>query len=233
MQASSGWLNARWAAPAHIVAGTTTRHALGNVGASRAAALASFNLGLKVGDDPASVALNRASLRTFLQQQLTVEASEGLKGTAQALHMQWLDQVHGYACIHIERHQREKFVLLPQADSMWSDLPGVALAIQSADCVPVVLTDATGELIGAAHGSWRGLTEDVLASLIEAMPINPTGCVLGLAHALAPGAEVGEDVWGLLMKEYASFVLDHPRDVNQRLVDLPHLAASAKRQRRE
>ena len=81
MQASSGWLNARWAAPAHIVAGTTTRHALGNVGASRAAALASFNLGLKVGDDPASVALNRVSLRTFLQQQLTVEASEGLKGT--------------------------------------------------------------------------------------------------------------------------------------------------------
>ena len=101
--------------------------------------------------------------------------------------MQWLDQVHGNACIHIDRHQIEKFEHLPQADSMWSDLPGVALAIQSADCVPVVLTDATGELIGAAHGGWRGLTEGVLASLIEAMPINPDGLCAWIGPCIGPG----------------------------------------------
>ena len=225
MQAPSGWLNARWAAPAHIVAGTTTRHALGNGGASHAAALASYNLGLKVGDDPASVALNRASLRTFLQQQLAVEASESFNATAQEPHMRWLDQVHGNACIHIDRHQIEKFEHPPQADSMWSDLPGVALAIQSADCVPVVLTDTHGELIGAAHGGWRGLTNDVLEVLIESMPVSPDKLCAWIGPCIGPGHfEVGEDVWGLLMDEYASFVLEHPGDTSKRFVDLPHLA---------
>ena len=225
MQAPSGWLNARWAAPAHIVAGTTTRHALGNEGASHAAALASYNLGLKVGDDPASVALNRASLRTFLQQQFAVEASESFNATGQEPHMQWLDQVHGNACIHIDRHQIEKFEHPPKADSMWSDLPGVALAIQSADCVPVVLTDTHGELIGAAHGGWRGLTNDVRAVLSESMPISPDKLCAWIGPCIGPGHfEVGEDVWGLLMDEYASFVLEHPGDTSKRFVDLPHLA---------
>ena len=225
MPSLSGWLKARWAAPAHIVAGTTTRHALGNEGASHAAALASYNLGLKVGDDPASVALNRASLRTFLQQQLAVEASESFNATAQEPHMQWLDQVHGNACIHIDRHQIEKFEHPPQADSMWSDLPGVALAIQSADCVPVVLTDTHGELIGAAHGGWRGLTNDVLEVLIESMPVSPDKLCAWIGPCIGPGHfEVGEDVWGLLMDEYASFVLEHPGDTSKRFVDLPHLA---------
>ncbi|MAQ61738.1 MAG: hypothetical protein CMQ10_06640 [Gammaproteobacteria bacterium] len=225
MQAPSGWLNARWAAPAHIVAGTTTRHALGNEGASHAAALASYNLGLKVGDDPASVALNRASLRTFLQQQLAVEASESFNATAQEPYMRWLDQVHGNASIHIDRHQIEKFEHPPKADSMWSDLPGVALAIQSADCVPVVLTDTHGELIGAAHGGWRGLTNDVLEVLIESMPVSPDKLCAWIGPCIGPGHfEVGEDVWGLLMDEYASFVLEHPGDTSKRFVDLPHLA---------
>lgn len=225
MPALSGWLKARWAAPAHIVAGTTTRHALGNEGASHAAALASYNLGLKVGDDAAAVAENRASLQAFLQQQLMVEASESFNATAQEPHMQWLDQVHGNACIHIDRHQIEKFEHPPQADSMWSDLPGVALAIQSADCVPVVLTDTHGELIGAAHGGWRGLTNDVLAVLIESMPVSPDKLCAWIGPCIGPGHfEVGEDVWGLLMDEYASFVLEHSGDSSKRFVDLPHLA---------
>jgi YfiH family protein len=225
MPALSGWLKARWAAPAHIVAGTTTRHALGNEGASHAAALASYNLGLKVGDDAAAVAENRASLQAFLQQQLVVEASESFNATAQEPHMQWLDQVHGNACIHIDRHQIEKFEHPPQADSMWSDLPGVALAIQSADCVPVVLTDTHGELIGAAHGGWRGLTNDVLAVLIESMPVSPDKLCAWIGPCIGPGHfEVGEDVWGLLMDEYASFVLEHSGDSSKRFVDLPHLA---------
>ena len=225
MPAPSGWLKARWAAPAHIVAGTTTRHGLINAGASRPAALASYNLGLKVGDDAAAVAENRASLQAFLQQQLVVEARASTHAAAQQLHMQWLDQIHGNACMPIDRRHIKGFEHPPQADSMWSDLPGVALAIQSADCVPVVLTDASGELIGAAHGGWRGLTNDVLAALIESMPISPDKLCAWIGPCIGPGHfEVGEDVWGLLMDDYASFVLEHPGDTSKRFVDLPHLA---------
>lgn len=225
MQGPSGWLNARWAAPAHIVAGTTTRHGLANGGASRVAALASNNLGLKVGDDPAAVASNRASLQAFLQQPLAVKASASADTASPELHLQWLDQVHGNTCIHVDHYLAGNFTQPPQADSMWSDAPGVALAIQTADCVPVVLTDASGELIGAAHGGWRGLTNDVLAVLIAAMPISPDQLCAWIGPCISPAYfEVGEDVWGLLMDEYAPFVLDHPGDASKRLVDLPHLA---------
>lgn len=58
---------------------------------------------------------------------------------------------------------------LPVADAMVTTLPGVALCIRVADCVPVLLADATARVVGAAHAGRVGLAAGVLAATVSAM----------------------------------------------------------------
>jgi len=225
MQPNSGWLAARWAAPGKIIAGTTQRHAAQYGKTSPSDLPVGGNYGLKVGDDPAAVVANRKRLRTFLQEHKFVKEAQTAIGCPSEPQIQWLDQVHGQTCIYVDSDLPGRGEHPPKADAMWTDLPGIALAIQSADCVPVVLTDAGGELIAAAHGGWRGLTKDVLAVLIEAMPMKPQELCAWVGPCIGPAHfEVGEDVWGLMVDKYSSFVLDHPVKPEKRFIDLPNLA---------
>lgn len=58
---------------------------------------------------------------------------------------------------------------LPDADAMVSATPGVALAILTADCEPVLFADAAAGVIGAAHAGWKGALDGVLEATVEAM----------------------------------------------------------------
>jgi len=57
----------------------------------------------------------------------------------------------------------------PQADAMVTATPGLALAVLTADCQPVLLADARAGVVGAAHAGWRGLLDGILEATIEAM----------------------------------------------------------------
>jgi YfiH family protein len=57
----------------------------------------------------------------------------------------------------------------PQADAMATRRPGLALGILTADCAPVLLTDAEAKVIGAAHAGWKGALSGVIESAIAAM----------------------------------------------------------------
>jgi len=57
----------------------------------------------------------------------------------------------------------------PEADAMVTDQPGLALAILTADCQPVLLADAQAQVIGAAHAGWRGALDGVLENTVAAM----------------------------------------------------------------
>lgn len=58
---------------------------------------------------------------------------------------------------------------LPKADGLVSTTPGLALAILTADCQPVLFADAQAGVIGAAHAGWRGALDGVLEATIDAM----------------------------------------------------------------
>jgi YfiH family protein len=58
---------------------------------------------------------------------------------------------------------------LPVADGMVTRLPGVALCIRIADCVPVLLADPTAGVVGAAHAGRVGLAGGVLGATVAAM----------------------------------------------------------------
>ncbi len=57
----------------------------------------------------------------------------------------------------------------PKADGMATRLPGVALGVLAADCMPFLFIDAEAGVIGAAHAGWRGALAGVLDETVKAM----------------------------------------------------------------
>lgn len=57
----------------------------------------------------------------------------------------------------------------PTADAMVTRVPGLALAVLTADCAPVLFADPAAGVIGAAHAGWRGARGGVLEATIDAM----------------------------------------------------------------
>jgi YfiH family protein len=57
----------------------------------------------------------------------------------------------------------------PRADAIVTQVPGLAIAVSTADCGPVLLADANARVIGAAHAGWRGALAGVVEATIAAM----------------------------------------------------------------
>lgn len=77
-------------------------------------------------------------------------------------------QVHGDAVVTVRAGDRPEDVATREADALVSDVSGVALAIGTADCVPILLSDGAGR-VGAAHAGWRGTVADVAGRVVDAM----------------------------------------------------------------
>lgn len=140
------------------------------------------NLGARSGDDPARVAANRAGL---------IEAF-GLPSPPV-----WLHQVHGTGVLHVDAPQTAAAPTdaEPQADAAVSRLPGVVLAVLSADCLPVAFAADDGSAVAVAHAGWRGLAAGVLERTVASIGVAPERVCAWLGPAIGPGSyEVGRDV---------------------------------------
>ena len=85
----------------------------------------------------------------------------------------------------------------PQADAMVTKTPGLVLGILTADCAPVLFSDKTGTIIGAAHAGWRGAFGGVLEATVKEMvrqgaEENRISAAIGPCISQA-AYEVGED----------------------------------------
>lgn len=114
---------------------------------------ARFNLSAGVGDDPGAVAANRRRLATEL----------GVRGVV------FLDQVHGTEVAVVDAVPGPGEPDRPGTDAAVTALPGVALAVLTADCVPVLLADPRAEVVGAAHAGRVGAAGGILARTLAAM----------------------------------------------------------------
>lgn len=110
---------------------------------------ASLNLALHVGDDPQAVLENRRRLAAALPSEPF-----------------WLEQVHGTAVADADTAAATP---PPRADAAVTMQPGRVLAIMTADCVPVVMADTQGRVLGVAHAGWRGLAAGVLEATLAAL----------------------------------------------------------------
>ena len=67
--------------------------------------------------------------------------------------------------------------------------------VLTADCLPVLLCDATDSRVGIAHAGWRGMSAGVLENTVAAMRSNPDEIIAWLGPAIGPDAfEVGPEV---------------------------------------
>lgn len=185
------WLRPIWPGlPAHIGVLCTTR--LGGVSVApyglADGAAGGLNLGVHVGDEPASVARNRAVLRG----ELPAEPA-------------WLSQVHGIAVADADAvaanvpatgAAAEASQTVPEADASVARQAGTVCAILTADCLPVLFCDVRGSVVGAAHAGWRGLAGGVLQETVKAMRAAGAGEVMAwLGPAIGPDRfEVGAEV---------------------------------------
>ena len=98
----------------------------------------SFNLGDHVGDDPADVSANRARVAREL-------------GVAED-RLVWMNQVHGDRVEFVETAQQSAF---DETDALVTATPRLALAVVTADCVPVLMADARAGVVAARGTATR------------------------------------------------------------------------------
>jgi YfiH family protein len=165
-----GLITPDWPAPATVSALATTR-----LGGLSSTPWNTFNLGNHVGDEAATVAGNRERLQTCL---------------ATGTRVQWLAQVHGATVVPAQCAGET-----PEADGSWTRYPGIACAVLTADCLPVLFCDRGATAVAAAHAGWRGLAAGVLEATVHALPVAPDRLLAWLGPAIGPGAfEVGAEV---------------------------------------
>jgi YfiH family protein len=155
-----------WRAPPNVRAWVTVR-----AGAARYGGL---NLATHVGDDPRSVAANRARLRARLS----------LPGEPV-----WLEQIHGSRVLDLDRET------LAPADGSVTGRAGVVCAVLTADCLPVIFSARDGTRVGVAHAGWRGLAAGVVQAAVRALAVDAGEIDAWLGPAIGPAAyEVGAEV---------------------------------------
>jgi polyphenol oxidase len=102
----------------------------------------------------------------------------------------WLRQVHGTHVVDLDRAGFK-----PEGDAATTRVRNRVCAIKVADCMPVLLADETGTVIGAAHAGWRGLSAGVLEATLEAMQVPGEKIIAWLGPAIGPKVyEVGDEV---------------------------------------
>jgi YfiH family protein len=114
---------------------------------------ASLNCSLSGADDAQAVRQNRALVANAMG--VTPDNLLGLK------------QAHEATVIHVTTPWA--IGAGPAADALFTTQSGIALGIITADCAPVLFSDAAGSVVGAAHAGWRGAVLGVLEATGMAM----------------------------------------------------------------
>jgi YfiH family protein len=141
---------------------------------------ATLNLGQSVGDDPAAVEENR---RRFFGA-FGIDPGRVVRAR----------QVHGDGVLRVDAGLTERagfpHCLVEERaefDALITDLPGLALVVSTADCLPILIHDPVHRTVAAVHAGWRGTAKRIaaraIAAMSEAYGTDPSDC----RAAIGPG----------------------------------------------
>lgn len=120
----------------------------------------------------------------------------------------FLRQVHGGVVV------RTPWTEPPDADGSLTGRPGELLAIETADCLPVLIVDEANRRVAAAHAGWRGTVAKVARHAVEALVAqgsNPRELRVALGPSIGPCCyEVGADVEEAFGPEGSRFLARKP-----------------------
>ncbi|MFH8804701.1 peptidoglycan editing factor PgeF [Streptomyces sp. NPDC017936] len=122
-------------------------------GGVSAAPYEELNLGGAVGDDPEAVRTNRE----LAAKSLGLDPAQVV----------WMNQVHGRGVAEVDAPWGGRAV--PEVDAVVTARRGLALAVLTADCTPVLLADPVAGVAAAAHAGRPGMVAGVVPAAVEAM----------------------------------------------------------------
>ena len=169
-----------------LVHGFSTRSG----GFSRAYGKNDLNLGFTKDDARAAVERNRAA---FLRELDAVNAPRSKN--SRPGDFVTLRQVHSDIIHHVNSIPAQALT----GDGLLTATPGLLLAIQTADCLPVILVDPEHRAVGVFHAGWRGTAQRIVEKGVGEMRRWFSSAPRDLKAAIGPGVhdccyEVGEEV---------------------------------------
>mgnify|MGYP000597818431 CR=1 FL=1 len=162
----------------NVLAFTTTRRSpfLTSNKSDKLSIFSSFNLGDHVGDKLENVINNRNILLDSLPKEAVI---------------QWFKQVHGNDVAIIDSFSNKVVI----ADAAITKKKNIALAIMTADCLPILLSSKKGNEIAAIHAGWRPLVKNIISHTVNNMSAVSKDIVAWLGPCIGADVfEVGEEV---------------------------------------
>jgi YfiH family protein len=162
-----------------------------------------LNLSHGVGDNPSAVRANRNRLRQMIDGGIHI----------------YTRQNHGTSIRTVTREavgRGEAIQTMPApADALISDVPGIRLLIQTADCQAVMLVDPQKRVVANIHCGWRGSVADIIGRTVLRM-VAQFGCDPGrMTAAIGPSL-------GPCCAEFVNFKNEIPRQFWPFRVDAHH-----------
>lgn len=155
---------------------------------------ASLNIGVYVGDQPEAVATNRQLVREAMGIPALLSAR----------------QVHGQG-VYCLTEPLGGDLEVDGFDALVTNLAGVGLTIQQADCQAVLLFDPRREVIAAIHCGWRGSVMQIVPQVVEVMARNYGTIAADLQAVVSPSL-------GPCCAEFVNFRSELPADFQQFMV---------------
>jgi YfiH family protein len=135
---------------------------------------ADLNLGFTADDSPSSVSENRRLFTTAISP-------------SQLFSLVAVRQVHEARALPVRRDTMGSSSVPPEADGLMTALPEVLLAIQTADCVPVLIADTKNRVVAAFHAGWRGTVARIVEHGVATMQTEYSSHPADLITAIGPG----------------------------------------------
>lgn len=139
----------------------------------------SLNLAFHVSDNPDLVIENRQKMVNLFGADLdSIVAAK---------------QVHGHEVYVVGIKDRGRGSVsddsaIPQTDALITDVPGVALSLYYADCVPVFFLDPVKQVVALAHAGWKGTVQLIAALTIKKMTAlfgtKPESCLAAIGPSI-------------------------------------------------
>jgi len=141
------------------------------------------NFGLNTPDEPTNVYENRNQLKTFLNADYLIFPTQTHSATVITVDDRILTTTNA-----------------PECDALVTNLPNVAIAVTTADCVPLLLYDAKNKAVGVVHAGLKGTVSNITIETINQMNANfgtePKDILVGIGPCISvKNYEIGNDIW--------------------------------------
>ncbi len=103
----------------------------------------------------------------------------------------WLTQVHGNNVLELP-----SALTVTEADAVFTRQKGTVCAVRTADCLPILISSTSGDIVAAIHAGWRGLHAEIIKKTLLAMNTDLKKLIVWLGPAICrKHFEVGAEVY--------------------------------------